>query len=101
MIDYEYFKRIFNAIKGEPEFNVTFKNNKDVYMLIKYDEYVTYTKVSDEINIKEVKYKDLDELYNIVLINCWSNIEDIVIDTIYSVVNDLDEIERIFNIEKI
>ena len=104
MVSYESFKKVFDILEGEPEIEVFFKNTNNTYMIIKYRDRVTIAKVADELNRGEIKYKTLDELYNsttidgINLKNDWNNIKDIIIDEIYSFVDDKDEIERLYNI---
>ena len=104
MIDYKNFQILFNKISGEPEFEIYFKNLNDTYMIVKYNDCVTFQKCFDKQNRGEVKYKTLDELYNSNLIdkvslkNDWNNIEDIVIDTTYSILNDKNEIKRVYGV---
>lgn len=101
MIDYEKFEELYAAISGEPEFEFHFSNTKDTYWLIKYADYVTFQKSYSN----EKKYKNLDELYNATLddnINLkrdWENITDIVIESLYSVVNDKDDIEFAYKVK--
>ena len=104
MIDYNIFKKIFNIITGEPEFEIYFKNRDDTYMIIKYNDYVTFQKCFDEQDRGEQKYKTIDDLYNSILLdeinlkNDWNSINDILIDSSFSIVDDKDEIKRIYNI---
>ena len=92
MISYDKFKELFNAIPGEPEFKLYFKNTDDTYWIIKYENYVTFQKSS------------LDELYNSTLIddiclkNDWNKISDIVIDDSMSIIDNKDDIEDAYNI---
>jgi hypothetical protein len=105
MISYKLFKDVFNVIDGESEISIYFKNNNNIYMIVKYNDRVTFQKRSDELNRGEIKYKTLDDLYNsttideINLKNDWDKIEDIVIDDIFSFVYDKDDIERIYKID--
>ena len=106
MISYEKFKELYDAIPGEPEFEFYFNNTDDTYWIIKYANYVTFQKSSyDSENMKEFEYKDLDELYNSVLVdkiclkNDWDKISDIIIGGSISVVDDKDDIEYAYKIK--
>lgn len=104
MINYESFKKIYNSISGEVEFEVCFNNTTDTYMIIKYPNEVSFQKCCDKENRGEIIYDSLDELYNsilhdnIYLKRDWNDICDIIIDATWSVLDDKDEINRIFNI---
>ena len=99
MISYEEFKRIYNIIPGEPEISIYLKNKQ--YMIIKYEDYVTFQRCGINDGSGEIKYQTLDELYNsksidnIYLKEDWYLIEDIIIDEIYSVTYDKEEIEEL------
>lgn len=101
MISYEEFKRIYNTIPGEPEFLIYLTNEE--YMIIKYEEYVTFQRCGINNGSGEIKYQSLDELYNsksiddIFLKEDWNSIEDIVVDGIYSVTYDKEDIEELLN----
>lgn len=100
MIDYKKFKELYEIIVGEPEFKLFFNNTKNTYWIIKYSDYVTFQK-----NDYEKKYKNLDELYtanlidNINLKRDWEKINDIVINNLFSVVNDKNEIEYTYKVK--
>ena len=105
MINYNDFKKLLYAISGESEFEIYFYNNDDTYMIIKYNNFVTFQKCSDEQDRGEIKYTTLDELYNSILMdeiclkNDWNNIKDIIIDATFSVVYDKDEIKNVYNVD--
>ncbi len=88
MFSYEKFKSIFDKLNGEPEVTFVYSTGEK-YMLIKYANYVTYTKFNSE---EEVKFESLDLLYNTVLINDWDNISDIIVDEMYSVNTDMEQL---------
>lgn len=100
MIDYKEFKKIYNNIPGEPEFEIKFKNNENKYMIIKYKNHVTFQRCGIINGSGEYEYLDLDHLYNSELIDKinlkknWDLIEDIMIYEIYSVVSDKEELEE-------
>lgn len=83
MISYEEFKRIYNTIPGEPEFRIYLKNKE--YMIIKYEDYVTFQRCGTVDGSGEIKYSTLDELYNsksidnICLKEDWNLIDDIIV----------------------
>lgn len=102
MINIETFNKIYEKIKGEPEFSIYINNSQ--YMIIKYRDYVTFQRCGINDRSGEIKYNTLEELYNsttidkICLKKDWHKIKDIVIDEIYSVKNDLEEIKEIYKI---
>ena len=104
MINFERFKKIYDSIPGEHEFEVCFNNTKDTYMIIKYSTDVSFQKCCDKEHRGEIICCSLDELYNSILHDniClkkdWNNINDIIIDATWSIVDDKNEIKRIFNI---
>ena len=104
MIDFESFKKIYNGISGEHEFEVCFNNTTDTYMIIKYPNEVSFQKCCDKEHRGEIICCSLDELYssilhdNICLKRDWNYISDIIVDATWSVVDDKNEIKRIFNI---
>lgn len=104
MISFEIFKKLYESIQGEVEFEVCFNNTTDTYMIIKYPNDVSFQKCCDKEHRGEIICRSLDELYglilhdNICLKRDWNNISDIIIDATWSVVDDKNEIKRIFNI---
>lgn len=108
MISYIKFKQIFDNIDShrEPEIEFYFKNRKNTYMIIKYDGYITFQRCgTEEEQSGEIRFESLDVLYNsrtldnIVLKDEWINIENILFDSTFSVVNDMDEILKLYGIE--
>ena len=104
MNDFERFKKMYDGIPGEHEFEVFFNNTKDTYMIIKYPNDVSFQKCCDKEHRGEIICCSLDELYNSILHDNislkkdWNNINDIIIDATWSIVDDNNEIKRIFNI---
>lgn len=105
MIDFERFKKIYESIPGEHEFELCFNNTNDTYMIIKYLNDVSFQKCCDKEHRGEIICHSLYELYNSILHDdiClkrdWNNINDIIIDAAWSVIDNIEEIERIFNIK--
>lgn len=108
MISYLKFKEIFDSIdsKSETEIEFIFKDKKNYYMIIKYNDYITFQRCgTDEEQSGEIKFTSLDELYNtqtidgIVLKNEWNNIEDILFHCTFSVVDDKEVIYDLFGVE--
>lgn len=89
MISYEEFKKTFDQLGGESEITIVFNSNKK-FMLIKLPNYLTYQEIEKH---DETKYESLDQLYDLVLKDEWDNICDIIIDGIYSVINDRKDLE--------
>lgn len=108
MISYQKFKEIYDNIDAnrEPEIELYFKNRKNTYMIIKYSDYVTFQRCGvKEDQSGEIKFESLDELCNsqtidnIVLINEWNNIEDILFDCTFSVVDNKEDIFNLYGVE--
>lgn len=82
---FENFKVLFNKLdsKVEPKIYIKFKNKiKDIY-ITKYDDYVSIKEDGED----ELKYKNIDELYNaddsILLKDNWDKIESIKYENKY------------------
>ena len=105
MISYRKFKQLFNKLEGEPELEVYFNDINDTYMIIKYKDYITFQRCGIETGSCELKFNNLDELYNTITIdniclkNDWKNIQDIIIDSVCSIENDKEDIKNIYDIE--
>lgn len=104
MIEYEKFKKILYIIPGEPEIRIYFENKSYEYMIIKYDNYVSFQRCGIKDGSGEIKFTNLDELYNtttidnIFLKEDWSKIKDIILNETFSFIYDLDDIESIYHI---
>lgn len=90
MISYDKFKDIFNKIEGEPEITIKYNNNEE-YMLIKLDNKITYQKIKEKT--KDIYFESID---NTNIKDRWNKIEDIIIDDIFSIKYDLDDIYDIY-----
>ncbi len=102
MINYNKFKELFEKLDSnrKPEIEIIFKNRKDNYVLIKFNNKVTFGNSE-----KAIDYTNLDELYNsktldgITLKEEWNNIEDILIDMTFSIKEDKSKIKEVYGIE--
>ena len=90
MISYDKFKDIFNKIEGEPEITIKYNNNEE-YMLVKLDNKITYQKIKEKT--KDIYFESID---NTNIKDRWNKIEDIIIDDIFSIKYDLDDIYDIY-----
>lgn len=107
MISYLKFKEIFDSLdyNREPEIEIYFKNKKNNYMIIKYKDFITFQRCGS-INEQsgEIKFESLEELYNtktiddILLKNEWDDLEDILFDCTFSVIDDKDEFYNLYGI---
>lgn len=70
IVSYESFKKIYDAMPGEPEFCIEFEDKNEEYMIIKYDDGPTFQRCGgkDE-GSGEVKFESLDDLYKTVTID--------------------------------
>lgn len=88
------FKEIFSKLTGEPELEIHLKNYESIYMIIKYDNYVTFQRCGIKDGSGEIKFKDIDELLesdtidNINLKRDFNKIENIIVDEAF----DIDEL---------
>ena len=105
MITYGEFKRLFDAIPGEPEFELYFDHTESTYMIIKYDNRVTFQRCGYMTRSGEVEYNSLTDLYAANLIDGislqedWDHITDIVIDATFSVLSDIEDLLSSYNLE--
>ncbi len=104
MITYEKFKKLYNSLEQDRniEIGVYFKNNIGDYLIVKFGNYLTIGRFDCDKN-KILEFNDIDELYNatvenICFRNDWSKIDDILIDLTFSVVNDQEEISKVYGV---
>ena len=86
-VTFELFEKVFNKIEGEPE--ITIYINNDKYMIIKYDDRVSFQKIGTG---SEIDYINLKDLYEKELKESWNNIKDIILDETFSFNEDLETI---------
>ena len=85
MIGFEDFSQVFGSAQGEPEFEIYFKGLEKTYMIIKYDDHVSFQ--SDRSG--EVNYPSLQELYQTVSVDgiClkdkWNDIDTIIAEAMF------------------
>ena len=108
MISFLNFKELFDNLNAsnEPEIEFSFKNKQNKYMIIKYFSYITFQRCGTlEEQSGEVKFSSLEELLStktiddIVFIDEWDNIEDIIINCTLSVVDDKKDIFDAYGVE--
>lgn len=101
MIPFEKFKELFNCLDSNRHPEIEIIINGDSYILIKFENYISYGK--DFAPINEVyKLDDIDELYEtningICLKDNWNKVEDILIDLTFSVINNKEEINKLYH----
>lgn len=89
MIDYEAFNRLYHSIPGEPEFEIRFGRNQKSYMIIKYDDHVSFQRCGVEDGGGEYDYPSLEVLYETVSVDgvclkdVWGSIDTIIADSIF------------------
>jgi len=107
MITYEKFKELFDLLDSNrsPEIEIYFENTDDVYMIVKHNDYVDFGKCGLYVSSDENRnFANLDELYNsevdgICLKRDWNRISDILIDLAFSVVDDKEELEKMYGVK--
>ncbi len=106
MITSKNFKKIFEAVSGEPEFEFYFLHNDATYMIIKYDREVTFQRCGCSSGSGEISYRSLDELFQASLLDGihleedWKDVELIVVNSTYRIPDDLDELLSDYSIEE-
>ena len=86
-IDFDTFKRLARQMDWEPEFTLRFAEDPHDYMIITYADYVTFQRCGQPgEGSGEIRFSDLDELYNadtidgICLKRDWDGLECIIQD---------------------
>lgn len=93
----EKLQLILFKCKGEPEVTLKFKDKKNDYMIIKYNNYYTFQRCGIEDGSGEFKFKTFDELINTNTIDDinikrdWNKLQKILIDEI-----TIEEYESIY-----
>jgi len=89
MISFIEFSQLFDSAKGEPEFEIYFKGLETTYMIIKYEDHVSFQRCGVDDGSGEYDYPSLSVLYqtasvdDICLKDKWSDIETIIADSRY------------------
>ena len=91
MISFDIFKEFFYKLENGKELALDFYNG-DTYLLVKHNDYISYGIYSPNSEITTCK--DLDEL---PLKDRWNNIKDITLDFTFSLVDDKDELYKIYD----
>lgn len=83
----------------EPE--ILLELNDESYIITKYNNKITFGRSNSS---KIFEFKNLEQLYiskidNICLREDWNKIEDILIDLTFSVLEDKEELEKIYEIK--
>lgn len=60
---------MFNSIPGEPEFETFFRDSKNEYMIIKYDDHVSFQRCGVYNGSGEYDYPSLQELYQTITVD--------------------------------
>ena len=98
MISFEEFTLLFDSIPGEPEFEILFRDTKKEYMIIKYDDHVSFQRCGAYDGSGEYNYPSLQELYQTITVDgiClkdrWDTIETIIADSTFDL-SIQDELE--------
>ena len=98
MISFEEFLKLYNSVPGEPEFEIRFRDVKAVYMVIKFDDHVSFQRCGVNDGSGEYDYPSLQELYQTVTVDgiclkdSWDTIETIIADSAFDL-SVPDEVE--------
>jgi hypothetical protein len=107
MFSFEEFSNLYNAAKGEPEFEICFIGKIKTYMIIKYDDHVSFQRCGVNDGSGEYDYSSLKELYQIKSVDgiClkdkWDTIDTIIADGMYdlSISEELEDFKKYRDIE--
>lgn len=89
MISYDEFVRLYETVQGEPEFEIYFNGLEKIYMIIKYEDHVSFQRCGTYDGSGEFDYPSLSDLYqtssvdDICLKDEWENIQTIIADSTY------------------
>lgn len=89
MISFREFVEIYESVHGEPEFEIFFSNTEKSYMIIKYDDHVSFQRCGSNDGSGEYDYSDIQELYSenlvdgICLKEAWNNIITIIVNATF------------------
>lgn len=104
IMTYERFVEVLNNIPFEPEFEIYLRNCDDTYMVIKYENRVSFQKCGDNVSGEEY-FDDFNELYNaqtiagVCLRERWNDIQSIVVNSSFHIPEDLDELYDVYGIK--
>lgn len=107
MITFDEFQKIFQAIPGEPEFEIMFRDLGESYMIIKYSDHVSFQRCGMDAGSGEFDYHTLEELYStysvdgVCLRERWDSIDFIEVNASFnlSCKEDIAELRAIYNFE--
>jgi len=102
MITFDKFKELFNLLDSSNHSEIEIIINNDSYILIKFENYITYGKEFAPIN-EIYKFNDIDELYeaninDICFKDNWDKVEDILVDLTFSVINNKEELNKLYHV---
>lgn len=99
MISFETFLKCFDLFNC-CEIELIFDNTNETYMIVKYEDYVTFARCGEES--EEISFKSFDELAStrtidsVLLKEDWGRIKDFIIDGCFSYLEDKKAIEERF-----
>ncbi len=107
MISFDEFQGLYDEALGEPEFEICFTGKTETYMIIKYDDHVSFQRCGVDDGSREYDYPSLEELYQIESVDgiClkdkWDTIETIIADGMYdlSISEEFEDFKKYRDIE--
>ena len=104
-MDFEEFRKLYHLIAYEQEFEIIFKGMEKTYMIIKYDDHVSFLRCGVDDCSGEFEYPSLEELYEIesvdgiCLKDSWDKIDTIIANGIYDIFlqDELGDFKRFYN----
>lgn len=97
-------QKLFCETSGEPEFEITFRGIKISYIIIKYDDHVSFQRCGANDGSGEYEYPSFEELCetksvdDICLRDMWDKIETIIAEATYdlSLPDEVEDFKRFF-----
>ena len=105
MIPLRIFSELFHLAPTGTEFEFYFNNTEESYMLIKYDDSVSFQRCGYYLGTDELFYTSFEELYVVTTVdglylkNDWNKVKQICIDSLYCIPDDIDEIYEVYQIK--
>ncbi|MBQ9002749.1 MAG: hypothetical protein IJ087_12940 [Eggerthellaceae bacterium] len=87
MVSFDEFKELFELVPGEPEFEICFVEKPCEYIIVKYDDCVTFQRCGIKDGSGEIEYGSLEDLCLADLIDGiqlgrdWQDVESVVVNS--------------------
>lgn len=106
MLSIEEFRKLYEGLEGEPEFEFIFENREHDYMVIKYDDHSSFQRCGYQDGSGEIDYADIDSLLNADLIDGinlgrdWESVGNIVVNSTFNLAQYSDAADVLEELEE-